>query len=87
MSIDDENVILKDDDDDDDDDDNGNPQPTEQQIMDMQTRIGIRRSGDLTQIIKDLAIVRLQPKRSQRLLVMTKEDYEMFGVEPSENLD
>lgn len=90
MSIDDksEDVILKDvilKDNDDDDDDKGNT-PTEQQIMDMQTRIGIRRSGDLIQIIKDLAIVRLQPKRNQILLGMDVDLYEMFGVEPSENL-
>ncbi len=67
--------------------------PTEQEIMDMQKRIGIRQDVSdydeaLEHMIEDLRdIVRLQPKRSQKLLGMTKEDYEMFGVEPSENLD
>ncbi len=62
-------------------------EPTEQQIFDMQKRIGIKQTGDLGQITKDLEeIVRLQPKKSQRFLQMTREDYELFGVEPSENL-
>lgn len=62
--------------------------PTIQQIKDMQKRLGIKQTGDLTQIQKDLReIVRLQPKGSQKFLKMTKEDYELFGVEPSEHLD
>lgn len=62
--------------------------PTEQQINDMQKRIGIKQTGDLEEIIEDLKnIVRLQPKRSQRLLGMTLELYELFGVEPPDDLD
>lgn len=63
-------------------------EPTTRQIADMQKRIGIKQTGDLTQIQKDLReIVRLQPKASQKFLKMTKEDYELFGVEPSVHLD
>ena len=62
--------------------------PTTQQINDMQKRLGIRQTGNLKQTQKDLReVVRLQPKASQKLLKMTKEDYELFGVEASENLD
>ena len=62
--------------------------PTIQQINDMQKRIGIKQTGDFTQLQKDLReIVRLQPKASQKFLKMTKEDYELFGVEPSIHLD
>lgn len=62
-------------------------EPTERQVMDMQKRIGIIQTGDLKQITKDLEdVVRLQPKISQRILQMTREDYELFGVEPSLNL-
>ncbi len=62
--------------------------PTMQQVNEMQTRLGIRRTGDLEQTQKDLReIVRLRPKASQIFLKMTREDYELFGVEPSENLE
>ena len=63
-------------------------EPTTKQINDMQKRIGIKQTGDLVQLQKDLReIVRLQPKASQIFLKMTKEDYELFGVEPSVHLD
>ena len=62
--------------------------PTIQQIKKLQKRIGIRQTGDLSQLQKDLReIVRLQPKASQKFLKMTKEDYELFDVEPSIHLD
>jgi len=62
-------------------------EPTTAQVKDMQKRIGIIQTGDLEQTRKDLRdIVRLQPKKSQEYLKMTKEDYELFGVEPSANL-
>ena len=61
--------------------------PTERQVKEMQKRIGIIQTGDLEQTIKDLRdTVRLQPRISQRFLKMTREDYELFGVEPSLNL-
>ncbi len=62
--------------------------PTIFQIKDMQKRLGIKQTGDLIQLKKDLAqVVRLQPRKSQQFLKMTREDYELFGVEPSPNLD
>ncbi len=62
-------------------------QPTITQVKDMEKRIGVKQAGDLEQTIKDLRdTVRLQPKSSQKYLKMTPEDYERFGVEPSENL-
>lgn len=61
--------------------------PTVTQIKSMQGRLGINQTGDLVQLKKDLTeIVRLQPKASQKFLNMTREDYELFGVEPSKNL-
>lgn len=64
------------------------PDPTLQQIKDMQKRLGIKQTGDLVQLKKDLSeVVSLQPKKSQIFLKMTIEDYEMFGVEPSLNLE
>lgn len=63
-------------------------EPTTKQINEMQKRIGIKQTGDLAQIQKDLReIVRLQPKASQIFLKMTRADYELFGVEPSVYLD
>lgn len=62
--------------------------PTVRQIVDMQKRLGIQPTGDLIQLKKDLTeVVRLRPRESQKFLKMTREDYEMFGVEPSPNLD
>lgn len=63
-------------------------EPTTRQITQMQVRLGIRQTGDLIQLKKDLTeVVRLRPRASQRFLKMTREDYELFGVEPSPNLD
>lgn len=62
--------------------------PTVSQIKDMQKRLGIKQTGDLIQLTKDLTeIVRVQPRKSQKFLKMTREDYELFGVEPSPHLD
>lgn len=64
------------------------PEPTISQIKDMQKRLGIKQTGDLIQLKKDLEqVVRIQPRKSQKFLKMTREDYELFGVEPSLNLD
>lgn len=62
--------------------------PTEQQINDMQRRMGIIPSGDFEETKKTLdEIIRFRSKIIQKLLGMTPEDYELFGLEPSENLD
>ncbi len=61
--------------------------PTEQQVNDMQRRMGIIPTGDFESTKKTLDdTIRLRPRTIQQLLGMTKEDYELFGVEPSENL-
>jgi len=61
--------------------------PTENQVKDMERRIGVIPTGNFDDTKKSLnERVRLRPNISQKLLGMIKEDYELFGVEPSENL-
>lgn len=61
--------------------------PTTLQITEMQRRLGIQQTGDLIQLKKDLTeVVRLRPLKSQQFLNMTKEDYELFGVDPPDTM-
>lgn len=61
--------------------------PDEEQVKAMQRRMGIIPSGDFEQTKKDLdEIIRLRPKIALTLMGMTKEDYTLFGLEPSTNL-
>ncbi len=61
--------------------------PTEQQINDMQRRMGVIPSGNFDETKKGLdETIRFRPKIIQKLLGMTSDDYNLFGLEPSENL-
>ena len=66
---------------------NINTTPSEQQVKYMQERIGIKQTGNFDDTKKTLdEVMRLQPKIAHKILGMTKDDYHLFGLEPSDNL-